>query len=64
MPNILDPAFRYTPSGATDIRKLFARVRKEQRIRQEAEAAAVKAADESVQQEVARKVRVIKKSAQ
>jgi hypothetical protein len=30
-PSLLNPEFRYTPSGATDIRKLFARVRKAQR---------------------------------
>jgi len=31
MKSILDPAFRYTPSGSTDIRKTFARVRREMR---------------------------------
>ena len=31
MKSILDPAFRYTPSTSTDIRKTFARVRREQR---------------------------------
>lgn len=29
MPHILDPRFRYTPAAATDIRKTFARVRRE-----------------------------------
>lgn len=29
MKSILDPSFRYTPSGATDLRKTFARVRRE-----------------------------------
>jgi hypothetical protein len=31
MKSILDPAFRYTPSANTDIRKTFARVRREMR---------------------------------
>ena len=31
MKSILDPSFRYTPSVQTDIRKTFARVRREQR---------------------------------
>jgi len=31
MKSILDPAFRYTPSASTDIRKTFARIRREQR---------------------------------
>ena len=31
MKTIFDPAFRYTPSFNTDIRKTFARVRNEQR---------------------------------
>lgn len=29
--SILDPAFRYVPAVETDLRKTFARVRKEQR---------------------------------
>ena len=29
MKSILDPAFRYTPSTSTDLRKTFARVRRE-----------------------------------
>jgi len=29
MKSILDPSFRYTPSTATDVRKTFARVRRE-----------------------------------
>jgi hypothetical protein len=32
MKSILDPTFRYTPSVQTDIRKTFARLRREQRI--------------------------------
>jgi hypothetical protein len=32
MKSILDPTFRYTPSVQTDIRKTFARVRREQRV--------------------------------
>ena len=31
MKSILDPAFRYTPSVETDLRKTFARIRREQR---------------------------------
>ena len=29
MKSILDPSFRYTPSTATDVRKTFARIRRE-----------------------------------
>lgn len=29
MKSILDPSFRYVPSAATDVRKTFARVRRE-----------------------------------
>jgi hypothetical protein len=29
MKSILDPAFRYTPSTSTDLRKTFARIRRE-----------------------------------
>ena len=38
MKSILDPTFRYTPSGETDLRKTFARIRREQR--RDAQAAA------------------------
>jgi hypothetical protein len=31
MKSILDPSFRYTPSAKTDLRKTFARIRREQR---------------------------------
>jgi hypothetical protein len=31
MKSILDPSFRYTPSSSTDLRKTFARVRREMR---------------------------------
>ena len=41
MKSILDPAFRYTPSASTDIRKTFARVRREMR-RQSASARAAR----------------------
>jgi hypothetical protein len=34
MKSILDPAFRYTSSANTDIRKTFARVRREMRRQQ------------------------------
>ena len=31
MKSILDPTFRYTPSASTDLRKTFARIRREAR---------------------------------
>lgn len=31
--SILDPTFRYTPSANTDLRKTFARIRREQKNR-------------------------------
>ena len=31
MKSILDPTFRYTPSVQTDVRKIFARIRRELR---------------------------------
>lgn len=34
MKSILDPSFRYTPSASTDLRKTFARVRREMRRQQ------------------------------
>ena len=42
MKSILDPTFNYTPSASTDLRKTFARVRREMRkqARVEAEATA------------------------
>ena len=30
--SILDPSFKYTPSSTTDLRKTFARLRREQRM--------------------------------
>ena len=36
MKSILDPAFRYTSSANTDIRKTFARVRREMRRQEQA----------------------------
>lgn len=38
MKSILDPTFRYTKSVETDLKKTFARVRREQRAQKEAEA--------------------------
>lgn len=35
MSNILNPAFRYVPAHATDIRQTFARVRAQQQLRQQ-----------------------------
>jgi hypothetical protein len=32
--SILDRSFRYTPSSETDLRKTFARIRREQRLQQ------------------------------
>jgi hypothetical protein len=37
MKSILDPSFRYTKSVETDLRKTFARVRREQRKQQQAQ---------------------------
>lgn len=34
--SILDRSFRYTPSTETDLRKTFARIRREQRLRERA----------------------------
>lgn len=34
MKSLLDPTFRYVPSNQTDIRKTFARVRREMRARE------------------------------
>ncbi len=40
MKSILDRSFRYTNSVETDLRKTFARIRREQRTREQAVAAA------------------------
>ena len=40
MKSILDPEFRYTPSVETDLRKTFARIRREQRRVKEARSVA------------------------
>jgi hypothetical protein len=40
MKSILDPEFRYTPSVDTDLRKTFARIRRERRRQEEADALA------------------------
>ncbi len=40
MKSILDPTFRYTSSANTDVRKTFARIRREQKQRERALAAA------------------------
>ena len=40
MKSILDPTFRYTPSIGTDIRRAFARIRREQRAIASSEAVA------------------------
>lgn len=39
MKSLLDPTFRYVPAAATDLRKTFARVRREQKAAAEREAA-------------------------
>lgn len=46
MKSILDPAFRYTSSANTDIRKTFARVRRE--MRRQAQPNGQQDADDSV----------------
>ncbi len=38
MKSVLDPTFRYTPAVQTDLRKTFARIRRELREQAEAEA--------------------------
>jgi hypothetical protein len=38
MKSILDPSFRYTKSVETDLRKTFARIRREQRKQQQEQA--------------------------
>jgi hypothetical protein len=38
MKRLLDPTFKYVPSGQTDIRKTFARVRREQAQQSQAKA--------------------------
>ena len=43
MKSILDPSFRYTKSVETDLRKTFARVRRELRKQQQAKSTAVAA---------------------
>ena len=43
MKSILDPSFRYTTSVETDLKKTFARIRREQRKRQHVEVAATTA---------------------
>jgi hypothetical protein len=40
MKSILDRSFHYTPSASTDLKKTFARIRREQRKRGEGEAEA------------------------
>lgn len=42
MKSILDPTFHYTPSTSTDLRKTFARVRREMRKRDRADAEVAK----------------------
>lgn len=42
MKSILDPSFHYTPAASTDLRKTFARVRRELRKQAEIDAAAAK----------------------
>jgi hypothetical protein len=38
--SILDRSFRYTPSNETDLRKTFAKIRREQRMREGAKSTA------------------------
>lgn len=48
MKSILDPEFHYTPAVETDLRKTFARIRREQRRQQEASAQAANEARKKV----------------
>lgn len=50
MKSILDPTFRYVPSVETDLRKTFARVRREQRDEARKVAADKAEADSKVRQ--------------
>lgn len=50
MKSVLDRSFRYVPSVETDLRKTFARVRREQKERAEAQAASEREAASKVKQ--------------
>jgi hypothetical protein len=50
MKSILDPTFRYTSSANTDVRKTFARIRREQKKRERADATAAAPANVLVMQ--------------
>jgi hypothetical protein len=50
MKSILDPTFRYTNSANTDVRKTFARIRREQKQRERADSAAAAPANVLVMQ--------------
>ncbi len=45
MKSILDPTFRYTNAASTDIRKTFARIKRERDKEREAEAARIAASN-------------------
>ncbi|HEX4882768.1 MAG TPA: hypothetical protein VFX05_01440 [Casimicrobiaceae bacterium] len=49
MKSILDPTFRYTNSANTDLRKTFARIRRQQRMHERSQAAAAVAATHLVE---------------
>ena len=55
MKSILDRSFRYTPSDETDLRKTFARIRREQR----RSAAPVSATPVAVREESARLIHLM-----
>ncbi len=50
MKSILDPTFRYTNSANTDVRKTFARIRREQKRRERTDANATAPANVLVMQ--------------
>jgi len=50
MKSILDPTFRYTNSANTDVRKTFARIRREQKQRERNDATAAAPANVLVMQ--------------
>jgi hypothetical protein len=62
MKSILDPAFRYTPAAKTDLRKTFARIRREQR-QAAVEASAAEEQAKAAAEEAARVVRPLKRKA-
>ncbi len=49
--SILDRSFRYTPSAETDLKKTFARIRREQRLQQAARTRSAAEANSNIRRE-------------